>query len=153
MCFGKPAGRAPVKPTPPAESEAPSERPEPAHASGRRHYWRRRPKLDPTKPPTEGQIAFYCYLLFRRDQKIAPRHFAEEGMVGKIEELKKNLPVDQGKCTWPQWRKLFGLLAEKAELKARCQVLNGLSSVSQASSAIDEWLKKSEAMEPEEAAA
>ena len=152
MCFGKPAAMSQAQPERSVEVETPS--PRTASNTSARHYygrWKKR-KSDPSAPPTAGQIAFYAYLLFRRDQRITPAALAGEGIVGKIEDLKKNLPVDKGRCTWPQWRKLFMTLHDEAEPKTLCEVLNGLSTIAETSATIDEWVKK-DAPEPVEAAA
>ncbi|HTF57427.1 MAG TPA: hypothetical protein VK661_09365 [Planctomycetota bacterium] len=153
MCFGKPAAnRSQAQPERAPEEETPSPRAA-SNPSGRHYYgrWKKR-KVDPSAPPTAGQIAFYAYLLFRRDQKVTQAALAGDEIVGKIEDLKKNLPVDKGRCTWPQWRKLFMILQEQGGTKTLCEVLNGLTTIAETSATIDEWVKK-EAPEPVEAAA
>jgi hypothetical protein len=153
MCFGKAAATRPqALPERTPEAETSSPRTTPGY-SGRHYYgrWKKR-KSDPSAPPTAGQIAFYAYLLFRRDQKITPAALAGDGIVGKIEDLKKNLPVDKGRCTWPQWRKLFTTLHDEVEPKTLCEILNGLTTIAATSATIDEWVKK-DAPEPVEAAA
>jgi len=161
MCFGKPAARKtaaePEKPAPARVAEDTSDAA--AGQSGRRFYggYRKRGAAGgggkPSGPPTPGQIAFYAYLLNRRDVKLTPKILEDATASEKIEALKKNLPVDRGRCTWPQWKKLYlTLRQQEADARTICEALNGLTDVASTSRTIDEWIKK-DAAEPVEAAA
>jgi len=156
MCVGKPAAaKTAAEPEKPAPTPVTEEEADPAPA--RRFYggYRKHGTAHgkPSGPPTPGQIAFYAYLLNRRDVKLTPKILEEPNVSEKIDAIKKNLPVDRGRCTWPQWKKLYlTLRQQEADARTICEVLNSLTDVASTSRKIDEWIKK-DAAEPVEAAA
>jgi len=125
----------------------PMPEPVPTRATFRRSSHRRRyygrPSADgaPASGPTPAQRAFHTFLIRSRGGEVLVEDLSTADVSMRIDELKAQSEVGDLVATWPQWRKLFLLLAEqKANPDEVCEVLNGLTDIKHTSSVIAERL-------------
>jgi hypothetical protein len=135
------------------EAEEPDVEPEPMpewaptratfRRSGHRRRYYGRPATDgaPASGPTPAQRAFHTFLIRSRGGEVLVEDLSTPDVSMRIDELKAQSEVGDLVATWPQWRKLFLLLADqKANPDEVCEVLNGLTDIKHTSSVIAERL-------------
>jgi hypothetical protein len=111
--------------------------------SSHRRRYHSRPATDgaPASGPTPAQRAFHTFLIRSRGGEVLVEDLSTADVSMRIDELKAQSEVGDLVATWPQWRKLFLLLADqKASPDEVCEVLNGLTDIKHTSSVIAERL-------------
>ncbi len=108
---------------------------------GYRRFRRPSPDGQPTSGPTPAQRAFHAFLIRSRGGDVTVGDLSADDVSARIDALKAQPEVGDLVATWPQWRKLFLLLADqKATPQETCDILNGLDGIQSTSSVIAERL-------------